>query len=68
MKFVVEIACDNAAFESPHEGAEYANSMELTRILTKISRELAEQGAAVGMSSPIMDVNGNTVGAWKMLP
>jgi hypothetical protein len=56
MKFVLQIDCDNAAFE------EYGKHNEVARIIEKIATSLVAFHADHGTPR---DLNGNTVGDWK---
>lgn len=57
MKFAVEIEMDNSSFENPQE---------LPRIVRELSRKLeSARGYATGY---VLDANGNTVGAWEIIP
>ena len=57
MKINIEIDLDNAAFEDGNNGAE-----ELHRILDKMVYRVA----AGWQGGKLIDVNGNTVGHWKI--
>jgi hypothetical protein len=54
VKFFLEVAMDNAAFE---------NSTELPRILREVATRLEDSTDASGS---VFDINGNKVGAFKM--
>lgn len=58
MAFTLNIKTGNAAFEG--EDARY----ELSRILRELADELGEWGTE--NSGKVMDINGNTVGAWEL--
>ena len=56
MRFLMEpMDCDNAAFDD-------APASEIARILRSVARKV-EQGAEGGK---LIDVNGNTVGSWRV--
>lgn len=58
MRFVLEINLDNAAFEvRPRD--------EMVRILVVVAGQLPET-PTVGDSGRSRDINGNTVGFWKV--
>lgn len=59
MEFKLTLSMDNAAFT---EAGGYAP--ELARILEKA----ADQARAGRDAAPIIDVNGNRVGSWEVIP
>ena len=60
MKLTIEIRMDNDAFHpDPND--------EIIRILYKLRDYYIENGLEVGVSKPIPDINGNTVGAAKVI-
>lgn len=64
MKFILEINCDNAAFEGTYQGD--GPSVELARILAGIAES---EGRAIRLNDEgkLRDINGNTVGFWKFV-
>jgi hypothetical protein len=56
MTFVVELDCDNAAFEGEACGTEIA------RLLRKVA-DKAERNDAIG--GTLLDANGNHCGRWR---
>ncbi|MDZ7699498.1 MAG: hypothetical protein U5R49_22025 [Deltaproteobacteria bacterium] len=54
MDFVLSMNCDNAAFEEP--------AIEISRILRKVAGQV-EAGHEAGR---IMDLNGNSVGEFRL--
>ena len=60
MKFVIEITCDNAAFECDNEGE--ADGIEITRILSVIAKFTDQETIKVGWFQPLRDINGNACG------
>lgn len=61
MKLKIEIVMDNAAFEEPRTGAEVA------RILRDYAKTVEDAPGPVNLDgSPMVDVNGNTVGRAKV--
>jgi cytochrome c-type biogenesis protein CcmH/NrfF len=54
MEFILNMNCDNAAFEEP--------SIEISRILRKVAGQI-EAGQEAGQ---IIDVNGNSVGEFHL--
>lgn len=60
MKFVLEIAMDNEAFEDP---------AELPRVVGGVAETLsaiANLGGSGSNDGRVRDVNGNTVGVWSV--
>jgi len=55
MEFIVNVTCDNAAFEGNP-------GIEISRILRKVADKV-EAGQEAGK---IMDVNGNSVGEFRL--
>ena len=55
MRFVVEINCDNAAFEDDH-------ACEVANMLRKVVRAVEKDGSQGGK---LADSNGNTCGYFK---
>lgn len=71
MKLTITINLDNSAFDSEGEGdPETINrAPEAVRILEKLADYYREAGiyqAEGGRSKPILDINGNKVGASKI--
>ena len=62
MKFILEIDMNNAAFEEPYQ------FMELRRILEETAERVDIPNGVVTMEKVVLDVNGNTVGSWKVVP
>lgn len=62
MRFILEIACDNAAFKSV-DGADDASATdwEVTRLLLDTTTQISRGQ----MHGNLVDTNGNTVGEWK---
>lgn len=60
MKFIVEIQCDNAAFE-PHVG------VEVCRILAQASNNVQFRKVMAGLRAPLFDSNGNKVGSYRYI-
>lgn len=61
MTFRLVVKMDNAAFEAP--------GTELARILRELADDVDDQLNDVsGASANVRDVNGNTVGTWKVAP
>lgn len=61
MKFKLKINCDNAAFKSEDGSNDaMATEYEVIRILGVVSERVWDGD----MGGPVLDVNGNTVGAW----
>ena len=58
MPLTVRIKTDNAAFQGDSLGPE----------LARILREIAEKLEGGRDGGPVMDANGNRVGAWSMGP
>lgn len=58
MKFVLEMACDNAAFDEDLPG-------EVARILRHHADGIARHALMAGDTGRVMDGNGNTVGTWR---
>lgn len=56
--FTVKIDIDNSAFDD--------RDAEISRILSEIAGKIEGCGTAQGMSQTIRDINGNTVGRWKL--
>ena len=61
--FRLTIETDNAAFHDPI-GDESKNA-ECARILRSVARELDEHGYHTDLGT-IVDINGNTVGEWRL--
>lgn len=61
MKFEVEFACDNAAFDNDL-------ASEISRILRRLADKVEEGELTVlaGKYRDIKDVNGNKVGTWRL--
>jgi len=60
MKFTLEVNLDNAAFEeAPGNG-------ELARILEWVADELKAMPRRTRVESLVHDLNGNTVGSWRI--
>lgn len=57
-RFTLAIECDNAAFDEL--------AVELARTLRHVAAtvEVADSAERLHGSSPVRDVNGNTIGAW----
>lgn len=55
MKFTLEIACDNDAFEA-------SPALEISRILESVARRIKYRG--LEDSNKVFDANGNRVGQW----
>lgn len=61
MKFTLKIDMGNAAFEDA------GNGIELARILREAAQKLYDMGEVVrGETDRLRDINGNTVGEWKV--
>lgn len=62
MKFVLEINCDNAAFEGRYQGDR--PSVEVARILASLTKY---EGRTIRLqdNGNLRDINGNLVGSWK---
>ncbi len=60
MKLKIEISLDNDAFQG------YGLIKEIEQIAINISQSIAEE-RYVGDSDVCMDMNGNTVGNWKIV-
>lgn len=60
MKFKLEIKCDNAAFDGEHR------ALEIARILEDAASKVECDGANVGDSWKLFDINGNRVGEAKV--
>lgn len=64
MKFQIEINMDNAAFK------DLPNIIEINRILTELTKELSRSckfsSTSIGNQYHLSDINGNTVGFWKI--
>lgn len=58
MRFLVNMTCDNAAFEADP-------TYEIGRILREVARQV-EAGEATGFFQTIHDINGNDVGRFKL--
>lgn len=76
MKFIIEIACDNAAFVT--EDGEPDPGPEITRILGWVVNDIGNGAirpdvvkALHAKNLPegdlLRDINGNTVGSWKLV-
>jgi hypothetical protein len=59
MIFTVSIDVSNATFDD-HE--------ELGRILRELANRVDRDGAMLGETGSLRDVNGNTVGGWQLQP
>jgi len=57
MKLIVELDLDNAAFDADDE---------ITRILHRLGDTLDGISLGVKYQGTLLDVNGNTVGAWSI--
>lgn len=71
MKFVLEIACDNAAFGLDCDDVvNYECNSEVARILRKLAKQLESE---VGQARPdfcvfpLIDINGNRVGTARFV-
>jgi len=60
MDIVININCDNQAFERNEDN-------ELVRILTKLAADIKENGYYRMSDTRLRDVNGNTVGRFKVV-
>lgn len=67
MTLTLTISLDNAAFHDDRdeegEPTEQASGAEVSRILRVLSKSLAEETIEAGDRWPLIDVNGNRVGA-----
>lgn len=62
-RFHLVIEMDNAAFSDPEPGA----PSEVSRILDLVAQRLARRGRFyTGEGGSLVDINGNTVGAWHV--
>lgn len=59
-KFVLEFDMDNDAFN------DFDRSFEVRRILTRVRTQVEIHQADPGQEHPVVDVNGNTVGSWRI--
>ena len=59
MTFTLTVEIDNAAFE---------DGDELVRILRRVALQVEGEGSRFGspVVCPVRDINGNTVGEWKV--
>jgi len=59
MKLTIQISTANAAFEDDP-------CLEVKRIIETLVRILHERGFPMGDSGPLIDINGNKVGAYNI--
>lgn len=62
MKFILEISCDNAAFQPDGVESQHGASDEVARILRDVAKHLEREGCA---RPRLTDSNGNCVGGCK---
>ena len=68
MKFQLQVEMNNAAF-APSDEWGYEADIELGRILHSVAQHFGsalEPAAVAGATGRLLDINGNTVGAWKI--
>ena len=61
MKVTISIDMDNAAFDEDRD-------MELARELYQLATNLETFGLEQASEQPILDINGNRVGSFKLTP
>ena len=68
MRFVLTIDLDNACFDSPFEGSHGRDAVELGTQVEHVGHAICDRAAVlqVGDAGILRDVNGNTVGNWRV--
>ena len=68
MRFVLTIDLVNSCYDHPVEGSHTRDAVELGTQLTYAGRVICdrEAGLMVGDAGILRDVNGNTVGSWRI--
>lgn len=63
MRFVLTIALENDAMQDQHDVAEALRS-----VADRLSKLVSSNFGPYGLEGKIMDVNGNSVGRWEVVP
>ena len=63
MKFILEIELENAAMQDQHDVA-----TALRKTADRLNRYASSNFGPYALEGKVMDVNGNTVGKWEVVP
>ena len=69
MRFQLDITCDNAAFrdhDPDNPEPETSDGREVARILRTLAGHLEDDVLSPDDGRPVLDYNGNRVGAWTV--
>jgi hypothetical protein len=67
MRYVLEITCDNAAFEPEGDEPDRISGIEISRILREQAERWDGWNLQVGHEQALRDINGNLVGTAKLV-